>query len=255
MVGPTAAPAQLLVKPGDKISFMGDSITQQGGYVRLTDYVLKTDYPDLKATVFNAGIGGQKAENMEPRFVHDMHLVDKPAFCFISVGINDVWHRVGAPIDPAVLEAYKGNVIKMVDEAQAAGATAVLLTPTLIYEDLNSEGNKRLVAFVDAEKQIATDKKAVLVDLHQMFITAEAAKPAGLRLTADGVHMNAYGDAIMAYGVLRALGVPDTTTAGTDALPALRLYQWGMSLTHAAELLQTQPARFIQPELASFLGF
>ena len=256
MVGPAPAPApaQPLLQPGAMISFMGDSITNMGGYVRLAGYVLNTNYPDLKPTIINVGIGGQVAENMEPRFVKDMRLAEKPAFCFISVGINDVWHRDRAPEDPAVLEAYKGNVAKMVDEAQAAGATAVLLTPTLISEDVKAEDNRRLVAYVDAEKQIATDKKAVLVDLHGMFLAAEAVKPKGLALTRDGVHMNAYGDGIMALGVLRALGVPDATFAKTDALPTLALRDMG-PLSQLCPLLQTQPVRFVQFPFASFLAF
>jgi lysophospholipase L1-like esterase len=255
LIGEQPAPAQLLIKPGDRVAFMGDSITQQGGYVRLAQFVLNANYPDLKPTFLNAGISGQKAENMAPRFDKDMHLAEKPAWCFISVGINDVWHRLGAPPDPAVLEAYRANVTKMVEAAQAAGAQAVLLTPTVIQEDPNAEGNQRLQMYVDAEKQIAADKQCALVDLHAMFLAALAAKPPALRLTADGVHMSPYGDAIMACGVLRALGVPDATIAATDIMPALMVRPFGMTLTQAAALLEVPSSRFFKPELARFLGF
>jgi hypothetical protein len=49
-----------------------------------------------------------------------------------------------------------------------------------------------------------------------MFLTALAKKPAGEGdkwLTRDGVHMKPMGDALMALGVLRALGVPDAKIA------------------------------------------
>lgn len=246
---------QLQLKAGDKVAFMGDSITQGGGYVRLANFVLNAKYAEIKPVFINAGISGQKAENMEPRFEKDMHLAEKPAFTFINVGINDVWHRVSAPHDPAVLDAYKANVVKMVDEAQAAGAQVVLLTPTVISEDPNNEGNKRLPLYVDAMKQIAADKKCALIDLHAMFLKALDAKPKGLSLTVDGVHMNPYGDAIMAIGVLRALGVPDATIAATDILPALRVNGMGMSLIQAAQLLEVPPSRFSKPELVRMLGF
>ncbi len=234
-VNPPPAP---LVKPGDKISFMGDSITQQAGYVRLVDFVLKTKCPDLKLPPFvNTGVSGQKAENMEPRFEKDMKLADKPAWAFISVGINDVWHRVGQPHDPAVLAAYKENVAKMVDKAQAAGTKAVLLAPTVIQEDPNSEGNKRLVLYVDAMKSVAAEKKCEFVDLHGMFLKAIAKKPADLKLTGDGVHMGVYGDAIMAIGVLRALGISDATISATDTTAALTL-RLNTPLQKASELLE-----------------
>ncbi len=253
--GEAAPPAQLLLKNGDQIAFMGDSITQFGGYVRLTQYVLTTDYPDLKLTYVNAGVSGQKAENMEPRFAKDMKLGAGTTWAFISVGINDVWHRVGAPHDPAVLEAYRANVTKMVDAAQAAGARVVLLAPTVITEDPNAEGNKRLLLYVDAEKQIAAEKNCALVDLHGMFRTAIANKPAEVKLTSDGVHMARYGDALMALGVLRALGVPDATCAGTDPVPALRVGALRMTLLQAAAALEVPPARFFKPELIGFVGF
>ena len=106
----------------------------------LAAYALKTGYPALNMPAFvNAGISGQKAEDMAPRFAKDMKLADKPAVTFINVGINDVWHRLAQPHDPAVLEAYKADVTKMVDMAQAAGAKVVLLTPTVIQENARAE--------------------------------------------------------------------------------------------------------------------
>jgi lysophospholipase L1-like esterase len=101
--------------------------------------------------------------------------------------------------------------------AQAAGIKVILLTPTVIQEDPSTEGNKRLLKYVEAEKEIAAEKKCQLVDLHEMFLTALKQKPAAKKtwLTGDGVHMQAPGDGIMALGVLRALGVPDAKLTGT----------------------------------------
>jgi lysophospholipase L1-like esterase len=255
LVGKQDAPGKLLLKPGDKVAFMGDSITAGGGYVRLANFIINAHYADIKPVFINAGISGHKAENMEPRFESQMKLAEKPAVCFINVGINDVWHRLGAPHDQAVLDKYKENVTKMVDRAQAVGAQVVLLTPTLIQEDANNEGNKRLLLYVDAMKQVAAEKQCAVADLHALFITALAAKPAALKLTGDGVHMNPYGDAIMALGVLRALGVPDEKFAASDVMPAFQVRALGMSLTKAAEVLEVPPTRFFKPELLRFVGF
>ncbi len=218
------APETLLIKPGDKVLFMGDSITAGGGFLRLTAYVLKTAYPELNLPQFiNVGIGGQKAENMEPHLENDLKKADKPAWVFISVGINDVWHRVTQPHDPAVLATYRENVAKMVDRAQAGGAKVVLLAPTVIQEDPASEGNNRLKMYVDAMKSVAAEKKCGFTDLHAMFLQAIAKKPAGLKLTTDGVHMGPYGDSIMAIGVLRAMGVPDEKMSSIDLTPILNI--------------------------------
>jgi lysophospholipase L1-like esterase len=214
LLGPAPAdtPKELQLKSGDQIVAIGDSITQQAGYVRDIDAVLAEKYPDLKLPkVINKGIGGQKAEDLVKRFDKDVVKL-KPAFVTISIGINDVWHRLNAPHDAKILAAYKKNVAAMVDQAQAAGIKVILIAPTVIQEDAKAEGNKRLTMYVDAEKEIAKEKKCQFVDLHAYFLTALEKKPADVKgnwLTGDGVHMKPLGDAIMAAGVLRALGVPD----------------------------------------------
>jgi len=219
LLGPAPAdtPKDLQLKPGDQIVAIGDSITAGGGYLRDIDALLAQQYPDMKLPkVINKGISGQKAEDLVARFDRDVVQL-KPAYVTISIGINDVWHRVGAPHDPKILAAYKKNVAAMVDMAQKAGIRVILLTPTLIQENPESEGNKRLVMYVEAEKQIAAAKKCQLVDLHEYFLKALKQKPSaekGNWLTGDGVHMKPLGDAIMATGVLRALGVPEAKLTG-----------------------------------------
>lgn len=219
---PADSPKSLQVKEGDKIVAIGDSITAGGGYLRDIDEVFAQQYPELKIQkVVNKGIGGQKAEDLIKRFQKDV-VDQKPAFVTISIGINDVWHRLNAPHDDQVLAKYKENVAKMVDLAQAAGIKVILIAPTVIQENATAEGNKRLTMYVAAEKEIAADKKCQFVDLHQMFLDALAKKPADVKgnwLTGDGVHMKPAGDAIMALGVLRALGIPDEKTAATDLTP------------------------------------
>jgi acyl-CoA thioesterase I len=220
LVGPAPAnsPKECQLKPGDTIVAIGDSITEGGGYLHDIDAVLAQQYPKLKIpSVVNKGISGQKAEDLIARFQSDVVKL-KPAYVTISIGINDVWHRLEQPHDPKILAAYKENVAKMVDQAQKAGIKVILLTPTVIEEKPDSEGNKRLAMYVDAEKQIAAEKKCQLVDLHGMFLTALKQKPADQAkwLTSDGVHMQPPGDAIMAVGVLRALGVHDAKIAASE---------------------------------------
>jgi lysophospholipase L1-like esterase len=214
ILGPAPAdlPKDLQLRKSDQIVSIGDSITQAGGYLRDVDSVLAAKYPELKLPkIINVGISGQKAEDLVKRFDHDV-VQKKPQWVTLSIGINDVWHRLGKPHDPKVLEAYKDNVSKMVDMAQAANIKVILLAPTVIQEDASTEGNKRLTAYVAAEKQIAKDKNCQFVDLHQMFLDLLAKKSADVKgnwLTRDGVHMEPLGDALMALGILRAVGVPD----------------------------------------------
>ncbi len=234
LVGPAPAdsPKEFQLKSGQQIVAIGDSITAEGGvretgFLRRIDAVLAKQYPDKTfPKVINAGRGGQRSEHLVPRFDTDV-LKLKPAYVVIAVGINDVWQRLQdpqtkklIPHDEKMLAEYKKNVTAMVDAAQKAGIKVILLTPTVIGEDVTKEGNKRLPMYVEAEKQIAAEKKCQLVDMHAMFLTALKQKPAEFKdknwLTVDGAHMNPLGDAIMAVGVLRALGVPDEKIAASD---------------------------------------
>lgn len=217
ILGPSkTTPSDFQLKAGDQIVAIGDSITEAGGYLRDIDAVLAAQYPDLKLPkIINVGISGQKAEDLVKRFEKDV-VAKKPAVVTLSIGINDVWHRLNKPHDEAILKAYQENVTKMVEQAQAAGIKVILVTPTVIQEDPETEGNKWLKMYIAAEKQIAADKKCQIVDLHQMFLETLAKmtkdtkpEPGKRLLTSDGVHMNPTGDALMALGVLRVLGVPD----------------------------------------------
>jgi len=215
------APRELQLQPGDSIVTLGDSITAAGVYQRYIEQVLAAHYPPLHSVkIINAGVGGHKAENMLARFDKDV-LARKPAFMTLHVGINDVWHRLGRPHENDVLKAYRDNVAIMVDKALAAGIRVILLAPTIIQEDPASEGNFRLPLYVAAMRKVAADKHCAFVDLHAMFLEALKHKPAsekGNWLTTDGVHMKPLGNALIALGILRALGVPDEMTAATPLI-------------------------------------
>jgi acyl-CoA thioesterase I len=212
-------PRELILKPRSQIVAIGDSITEAGGYLKDVDAVLAKKYPELELPpIHNVGISGQKAEDLVQRFQKDV--VDKkPAIVTISIGINDVWHRAGEPHDPKVLAQYWINVSKMTEMAQKAGIKVILLAPSVIGENADENANKRLCIYVEAQKQVARDQKCTMVDLHEMFLTVLAKRPAehvgkDKWLTSDGVHMSPVGDALLAIGVLRALGVPDGQIGG-----------------------------------------
>jgi acyl-CoA thioesterase-1 len=220
------------IKPGEQIVAIGDSITQAGGYLRAMDAVFAQQYPDLKIPmIINAGISGQKAEDLVKRFEKDV-VARKPAVVTISIGINDVWHRLKEPPDPKVLAAYEHNVENMVKMAQEAKIRVYLVAPTVIGEDPGTEGNIRLIKYIAAGKEIAKRNRCEYVDLHALFLKAieqhgkkqPQSRPVpaagnGLPhrfLTTDGVHMRPAGDTLMAAGILRAMGVPDGKMKATD---------------------------------------
>jgi lysophospholipase L1-like esterase len=219
-----AVSAEIAVKSGERIAFLGDSITEGGwgnplGYVRLVMAGLEAN--GVKAEAVPAGISGHKSDNMLARLERDV-ISKKPQWMTLSCGVNDVWHgKNGVALDEAALAAgdygpggaargtFKKNIAEIVDKAEAAGIQVVLLTATVIQEKLDNAENAKLAPYNDYLRMLAREKKLRLADLNAMFqerITAEN-KPTQKVLTSDGVHMAREGDRLMATGVLQALGL------------------------------------------------
>jgi lysophospholipase L1-like esterase len=212
IAGLLAAGAQaqeIAVKSGEKIAFLGDSITQQGagspsGYVRLVISGLAAN--GVKAEPIPAGISGHKSNDMLARLDRDV-ISKQPNWMTLSCGVNDVWHgEKGVPLDQ-----YKANITQIVDKAQAANIKVVILTATMIGEDQPNANNQKLVAYNDFLKSLAAERKLPLADLNAEMQAQIAAAPAHYKnyLTVDGVHMNPLGNMMMATGVLKALGLND----------------------------------------------
>lgn len=209
-----------------RIVCLGDSITQggegPGGYVWLLRHYLAELRPQQPIEVINAGISGHKSNDMLARFQRDV-LDKKPDLVTISVGVNDVWHgfydfAAQKPIPGGngprgiPLDTYRKNVEEMVTRAQKAGAKVLILSTTIIHEDLNSPENARLVSYNRALHDLARKHKTLFVDYQKPFqqlIKAYRETTGGRDnfLTVDGVHMNAEGNRVMAHALLTGLGV------------------------------------------------
>lgn len=234
LIAPAFASAEIAVKSGEKIAFLGDSITQGGwsnpaGYVKLV--IAGLDANGIKAEPVPAGISGHKSDQMLARLDKDV-LSKKPQWMTLSCGVNDVWHGPrGVPLDDAMAQSgtydekvasrgtYKKNITAIIDQATAAGVKPVMLTATVIYENLDSKENGLLAPYNDFLRQLAKQKKVPMADLYAMFeerIKAEN-KPNEKVLTSDGVHMNTEGNKLMAIGVLKAFGLNETEIARAKA--------------------------------------
>ncbi|MGE9290681.1 MAG: SGNH/GDSL hydrolase family protein, partial [Puniceicoccales bacterium] len=214
-----------LIRSGESIAFMGDSITQQGasrssGYVQLVGSGLAVNGIDV--TLIPAGISGHKSNQMLSRLKG--HVLDKnPDWMTLSCGVNDVWHR-----DRGVsLEDYKVNITEIVDQCEEAGVKVMILTSTPIKETDN-ELNQKLALYNDFLRELAEDRGLVLVDLNADFWEElnqpTQPRPHGNYLTSDGVHMNPNGNILMATGILEGFGLSEEQVAKAQE-------EWNSKLT------------------------
>jgi lysophospholipase L1-like esterase len=195
------APSGLLIKDGEKIAFLGDSLTAlgwdvTGGWIHLVTSGLDT--LGVKITAIHAGVGGHTAQNLLDRLDKDA-LSSKPDWLLLNCGVNDIFsHNVS-------LDQFKTNVTAIVDKAQAAGVKVMLLTTTPIYEKPDMTAG-----FVAVMKDIAREKHLPVADLNAAwldFIKARGSDFGGPVLSIDGIHQNTDAHLTMARCILKTMGV------------------------------------------------
>jgi acyl-CoA thioesterase I len=190
-----------------KIIFIGDSITASNkntdperlgnGYVRMIKEVLPED-----VKVINKGINGHRVTDLAFRWERDV--IDlEPDLLTVSIGINDVWRQLDSPDLSQVDVSKFEEVYRELLSQLPATTKLVLMEPTIIKENPQSQGNQMLIPYVEVVRKLAVEFDAVLVPTHDVFIDHLTKKP-DVSLTTDGVHMRKKGNELMAKAWLKA---------------------------------------------------
>lgn len=196
-----------------KLLFIGDSITEDGkfndkhliglGYVHfIQDYLMKES---IAMTVVNKGVSGNRITDLAKRWQTDV-IQEQPDFLSISIGINDVWRQLDQPdieqVSPIKFEEIYCDLLDQVK--QHTNATIILMEPTIIEENLASQGNHMLKDYVKVIQTLSKTYKAVCIPLHQTCMDYIQNNP-NHSLTRDGVHMNDTGRKLMATSWLQTV--------------------------------------------------
>ena len=149
-----------------RIVLVGDStVTDEAGW-GLGFKQLLTD----QAECINTAQGGRSSMSFmkEGRWTNALAL--KGDYYLIQFGHNNQPGKPGRSTD---MPTFISDMTRYVDDARAAGAKPVLVTPlTRRQWDKSSSGKIKssLAAYADEVKKIAADKKVPLVDLHNRSI-------------------------------------------------------------------------------------
>lgn len=202
------------LKAGDRVVFLGDSITQGGvgpnGYVTLVKQQLENLQLDPDVEVIGAGISGNKVPDLQKRLERDV-LSKKPSIVIIYIGINDVWHSEGGR--GTSKEDFEKGLKEIIQKIRDVGGKVILCTASVIGE--KHDGSNKLDTMLDEycaiSRSIAAETKVQLLDLRKAFIDYSKEKnkenkESGV-LTSDRVHLNAAGNRFVANQMLTALGV------------------------------------------------
>jgi rhamnogalacturonyl hydrolase YesR/beta-xylosidase/lysophospholipase L1-like esterase len=188
-----------------RIALAGDStMTEKSGYGRgLKSYVADD------AAFLNAARGGRSSKSFRAEGHWQELLSQHPTHILIQFGHND---EPGKGLDRETdLPTFRANMARYVDEARAAGAKPILVTPITRRNFTGGHIRSDLTAYAEQTRAVAADKDVPLIDLHAKSIelldrlgpsAAIAISPLKTDGTIDKTHLNAAGSAL--FGALVA---------------------------------------------------
>jgi lysophospholipase L1-like esterase len=215
---PAEAPASFPpVGEGDRIVFLGDSITAKGeepdGYLSLLRDVIEVRFKT--ARVIGEGVGWDQVRSLRDRFDNSVPR-HKPTVVVIEIGINDLC-QPGADSE-VTREIFRMGIEDLAWRIRRLGARPVLCSLTVVGEQWDGSGefDELLEVYCDMLRDVARRKQCQLVELREPFLAyLKAHNPDGRYsgiLTTDGAHLTAEGNRLMADCLLRAFGLAEPAT-------------------------------------------
>lgn len=212
---------------GDRVCFVGDSITHGGSYHSYVYLYYLTRFPDRNFQVWNKGISGDKASHVLQRFEEDIATA-KPTVSTLMLGMNDIgrWLYGADKTDAASLaqqqhyiDTYKSDITKLVGRFDAIQSEVIFITPsiydqTAVLKRKNEFGaNDGLGQCADFIKESAAARTQGTVDFYSAMLAIntelQQLDPTNTIVGADRVHPDwHYGHVVMAYEFLKAQAVP-----------------------------------------------
>jgi lysophospholipase L1-like esterase len=207
------AEKKIELKKGDRIIFLGDSLTELAGkeepknqvskgYVRIVREELEKAHKDKNVEVDWVATGGHTVPDLLKRVEKDV-IAKKPTIVFIQIGCNDA-RRIPA-------EQFKAGLEELIDRLQKADIQVVQCTLTSVGEkhDGSNKDDAKLEQFAEIARGVAAARKVPLNDLRKAFVehwkqNNPDNKPSGV-LTYDGNHFNQKGHDFVAAQMLKML--------------------------------------------------
>lgn len=233
---------------GKRVVFLGDSITQAGGYVGLTTYYLEKLHPKKDFDVIGLGLASETLSGLSedghaggkfPRpclFERLGRVLEKakPDVVFACYGMND---GIYLPLDKDRTAAFQKGVHKLIEQCKEAGVKHIFLITPPIYDfsPKKDEFNYDVVLTEYAKWELTLKTPGVtVIDLHTAMRKARDARTAPF--SGDKVHPGVDGQFVIAQTVLAALGVkvPDEPLATVKADPLFGLVEQKRGLRSAA---------------------
>ena len=208
---------------GDRLVLIGDSITDCGrtrpvgegrfgalgnGYVSVLDAMITAADPGRMVRVMNMGCSGHTSRDLIDRWDSDVIQL-RPDVLTVMIGTNDVWRQFDSPGRPehgVDTEAYRSNLIRMVERSQHAVRGLLLATPFYLEPLREDAMRARMDEYGAIVKEVADLYQADFLDTQALFEPYLRARHSS-EIAWDRVHPSLTGHYILAQGFARSLGV------------------------------------------------
>ncbi len=209
------------IAPGERIVFLGDSITHGGGYIFHIQMFEDLRYPGSGTVMMNAGISGDTAGGGCRRWDYEV-LPMKPDRVFVMFGMNDVgitFYKTTEPTEEEQkrrqnnLTNYTNNQKRLAEMILKEGKKLVLMTPTAYDQYGDVKADKKVAAnepglatCAEIVRKLAKEKNLELVELYEPYTAQLKAHPELHLCGQDRVHPQGVGHLLMAALILEATG-------------------------------------------------
>ncbi|MDR2953901.1 MAG: SGNH/GDSL hydrolase family protein [Prevotella sp.] len=219
-------------KYGDRVVFLGNSITDGGHYHSYIWLYYMTRFPDIPIKILNAGIGGDRAVDMYNRLDGDV-FSKNPTVLITTFGMNDSGYfeyNGDEPekfADEKVKESYEAYK-KIEERYKALSGTKLVLMGSSPYDETakieNNEPlrnkNKAMLRIVDFQRKSAEENGWEFLDLNvpmtEINQRVQQHNSAFALCGNDRIHPDNDGHMVMAYLFLKAQGFVGNEVASVE---------------------------------------
>lgn len=218
-------------KDGDRVVFLGNSITDGGLYHSYIWLYYMTRFPEMNLKIMNGGIGGDTAYDMYKRLDDDI-FSKEPTVLAVTFGMNDsgYFEYNGDNAKEFGEQKYQesiGNFNNMVKRFETLPGTRMIMVGTSPYDnDAKIPGNnfkdknKTIERIIDYQMQTAEnhgwehiDWNAPMMELNNKFQQMDSTFTL---CGSDRIHPDNFGHMVMAYLFLKAQGFAGNKVADIE---------------------------------------
>lgn len=218
-------------KKGDRVTFVGNSITDGGHYHSYIWLYYMTHFPKMRLWMANCGVGGDTAKEILARFDDDV-LTKKPTVLTFTFGMNDTGYYEYNSDDSAAfarrkLEEAKQQFALCEEKLKSLKDVRTIMIGTSPYDqtstfndDIFARKNDNMQRVIALQKEAAQRNGWEFLDFNApmvaMNMKMQESDPAFTLIGSDRIHPDNDGHMAMAYLFLQAQGMKGKKVADME---------------------------------------